>query len=1479
MYSLKRNLIPYRKSLVGLLLALFGLSFYHLGRGAMEPKGTWSITTPNPSTKAEGLYVTNLLVFMAGIVNSDCSAIDYTITIRNASTAGESFAENQITIGDSNDPLFIVNMVPSDKTGDATPASFDPGDSWEYMATRALGATDLNLDQIQNQATVTAGGIDFLSDDLALPGSNDPTLTNISRCRSIGAVLSVETKDWFGNAPGCETIEYQLSVQHNGVVKESLTNIQITNIGPNLTFVLETPNAGDVNSNNFLDANEIWKYTATRPLDQNDYDIITLKEQVTVSAEVDGNPAATVSDLSHPSDFLDDGTTDIDINCEKGTISLIKTATDLGTCNQILYTFTLTHLNTVPYSFINVTVEDPVFGGYIAIPPIETMNADGKLEPGEIWTYQLFYNITLDNITDGKVVNQAYAKAEAEGKTPLIVSVDASDPSDPNQDRETVTDLSACAPDIAIVKTGIAQDDMGNDGGCFRIRYTFLVTNEGENGNPLHNITLTDDLVGNIGYTSGDNGDNILQAGETWEYTGFYAITPEDLAAKKVENTAHVSGEDPLLGLTVEDWSDFENVDEDRPTVTDISNCVPRIALLKTGVAKDGFGNDGGCVYIDYTFTLTNESTENQTVDNVIINDLDLGFVLNAPTEGDIGNDGLLGPNEKWIYSNVDYLLTTDDRIAGEVQNRAVVTATMAGFPEITIEDYSDYESIDEDRPTITKVSDCEPRIALIKTGMVNADCSAIDYTFTVTNESNTGEVFENVVVTDLDLPLVINGPVGDLNNDTLLDPDETWTYTATQPISPDDINFGCFHNQAQVTANVLGFVNLPVQDLSDDNSPDEDDVTEVDLSSCQNPAVGLIKQAELLDINNDGCPESVAYTFTLENIGDADLHEAVLNDDMLNGEVPGPTPESDDGGDGILSVGEIWTYQAIYNIVQTDIDNGFVENTATVTLSNLCATAEATDTSDDNSNTEDDPTNITIPNDACTDGNASIGLIKTGIIQDVNQDNCPESILYTFTVTNNGDVGLDTVELMDDALGGAIPGPVPGTDENEDGVLSPNETWTYEFLYDLVQEDIDAGSKENQATVSAEPLGFDIKIQDDSDDNSLLENDITSTTVPNNACTTGSASLGLTKMGALADVNQDGCFESILYTFVVINNGEVDLDTVEITDNVLGATLNEPLPGEDEGNDGILSIGESWTYQALYAILDTDINNTYVQNTAQVTAELINTAIGVQDTSHPSDPLSDGPTITDVPANACTNGSAGIGLIKKGDLADAKGDGCMDSITYTFTVTNTGEVDLEELLLEDEKLGGYIAGPVPGTDDGNDGILSIGESWTFRTSHPLTQQDIDNGSVTNQAMVTSQPVGFEAQVIDLSDDNSLDENDQTVTMVPSDACPSEGTDPNFEIYTGITPNGDGINDFFRIDGIEAYPNNTLRIFNRWGALVYEADGYGIGNEVFTGVSEGQATIMKDRSLPSGTYFYILEFETENPGEAAYSGYLYINRD
>lgn len=88
--------------------------------------------------------------------------------------------------------------------------------------------------------------------------------------------------------------------------------------------------------------------------------------------------------------------------------------------------------------------------------------------------------------------------------------------------------------------------------------------------------------------------------------------------------------------------------------------------------------------------------------------------------------------------------------------------------------------------------------------------------------------------------------------------------------------------------------------------------------------------------------------------------------------------------------------------------------------------------------------------------------------------------------------------------------------------------------------------------------------------------------------------------------------------------------------------------------------------------------------------------------------------------------------------------------------------------------------------------------------------------------------------------------------------------------YTGFSPNGDGINDTFVINGIEANPNNELKIYNRWGTLVYRKKGY---DNRWKGISDGRVTISKNESLPVGTYYYVLELN----GKKSKSGYVYIN--
>ncbi|MGV6844737.1 MAG: gliding motility-associated C-terminal domain-containing protein [Lutibacter sp.] len=88
----------------------------------------------------------------------------------------------------------------------------------------------------------------------------------------------------------------------------------------------------------------------------------------------------------------------------------------------------------------------------------------------------------------------------------------------------------------------------------------------------------------------------------------------------------------------------------------------------------------------------------------------------------------------------------------------------------------------------------------------------------------------------------------------------------------------------------------------------------------------------------------------------------------------------------------------------------------------------------------------------------------------------------------------------------------------------------------------------------------------------------------------------------------------------------------------------------------------------------------------------------------------------------------------------------------------------------------------------------------------------------------------------------------------------------------GFSPNGDGVHDTFQIDGILLRPNNTLRIYNRWGALVYKKDHY---KNTWNGTSDNGLTIKKKEGLPVGVYFYTLDLHDENK---QWKGYIYLNR-
>ncbi|TNF46718.1 MAG: gliding motility-associated C-terminal domain-containing protein [Bacteroidetes bacterium] len=97
-----------------------------------------------------------------------------------------------------------------------------------------------------------------------------------------------------------------------------------------------------------------------------------------------------------------------------------------------------------------------------------------------------------------------------------------------------------------------------------------------------------------------------------------------------------------------------------------------------------------------------------------------------------------------------------------------------------------------------------------------------------------------------------------------------------------------------------------------------------------------------------------------------------------------------------------------------------------------------------------------------------------------------------------------------------------------------------------------------------------------------------------------------------------------------------------------------------------------------------------------------------------------------------------------------------------------------------------------------------------------------------------------------------------------------------FRIPNAFTPNGDGINDFFEIIGIDLYPGNTITIVNRWGNKVYEAKNYGIDtNPVFWDGNANTGSTFLGNELPTGTYYYILDLGN---GQNPIAGSIYLDR-
>lgn len=94
-------------------------------------------------------------------------------------------------------------------------------------------------------------------------------------------------------------------------------------------------------------------------------------------------------------------------------------------------------------------------------------------------------------------------------------------------------------------------------------------------------------------------------------------------------------------------------------------------------------------------------------------------------------------------------------------------------------------------------------------------------------------------------------------------------------------------------------------------------------------------------------------------------------------------------------------------------------------------------------------------------------------------------------------------------------------------------------------------------------------------------------------------------------------------------------------------------------------------------------------------------------------------------------------------------------------------------------------------------------------------------------------------------------------------------------MFNAISRNSTTGSDILRIVGIEEFPDNTLSVFNKWGALVFEVKNYNNTTNAFYGNSNRGNIAGANSELPNDTYYYLLEY-SEGVRTKRKMGYLYI---
>ncbi|WP_405251381.1 gliding motility-associated C-terminal domain-containing protein [Dokdonia sp. Asnod3-C12] len=566
-------------------------------------------------------------------------------------------------------------------------------------------------------------------------------------------------------------------------------------------------------------------------------------------------------------------------------------------------------------------------------------------------------------------------------------------------------------------------------------------------------------------------------------------------------------------------------------------------------------------------------------------------------------------------------------------------------------------------------------------------------------------------------------------------------------------------------------------------------------------------------------------------------------------------------------------TTDAAYNSADCDMD-GLTNNEETTGIDDPSTPNDPNgnttdpqnpDTDGDGVTDGDEAGDMTDPNDPCALEIASQTVTPTMAWNDLDCDmdglNNGEELTGIDDPTTPGDPNGNITDPLDiDSDGDGVTDgqeALDGTDPNDNcSLVVANQTETTDAAYNSADCDMD-GLTNNEETTGI-------------DDPSTPNDPNGNTTDPQNPDTDGDGVTDGDEAGDMTDPN-DPCDLQVSSQSVdpsqMWNDLDCDLDGLTNAEEITG-TDDPDTPADPNGNT-------------------TDPTNPDTDGDGVSDGD---EAEDGTDPNSPCDFLIDSVTLpmdTDFASLDCD----GDGVTNADEIADGTDpfDVC-DLVADSQTVTTTAEFNNADCdndgLTNEEEITGIDNPLTPSDPNGNTTDPTNPDTDGDGVSDGREGLDGTNPNNSCSLEVSSQTLAASQEFLDgdcdgdgiLNGEELGDENDNGIPdfLEVNNGNP-DATD-GLEVFDIMTPNGDGLNDVFVIRGIEQYPNNKLRIYNRWGVLVWDADGYGQDNVFFRGESNGRVVVDQDRLLPVGTYYYVLDYTNDAGSLKQLAGPLYINR-